>query len=93
MSKPLSLWMKWKLFRRYLKESKDGVIVNCAHCGSIDIAFDHQIEHRIADLRVYKSSYFCNNCGATCKNTQEWTENTSMRTNHTRINHTEEENK
>lgn len=77
MNKPLSLRMKWKLFRRYLKENKDGVVVSCAYCDSIDIAFDNQLEHLINDRRIYKSRYTCNNCGATCKNIQEWTKETS----------------
>ena len=72
MSKPLTLRLKWKLFRRYLKESKDGVIVDCPVCDSIDISFDNQLEHLIDDRRVYTSRYTCNDCGAICKNTQEW---------------------
>ncbi|WP_078598590.1 hypothetical protein [Evansella clarkii] len=77
MSKPLTLRLKWKIFRQYLKEIKDGVIVNCAYCSSLDIRFDKQLEHNINDRRVYTSSYTCNNCGAKCKNIQEWTKNAS----------------
>ncbi|MCR6108622.1 hypothetical protein HXA32_20335 [Salipaludibacillus agaradhaerens] len=77
MSKPLTLRLKWKLFRGYLKEVKDGVAINCAYCDSMHISFNNQLEHNVDDQRIYTSRYTCNNCGATCKNTQEWTEASS----------------
>jgi hypothetical protein len=72
LSKALTLIQKIKIFRRYLKEQKDGVIVDCAYCHSLDIKFNHQLEHEIDDRKVYTSKYTCNNCGATCSNKQEW---------------------
>lgn len=72
MSKPLTLIGKFKLFRSYLQTQKDGVIVDCAYCKSIDIKFESQLEHEIDDRKIYSSKYTCNNCGATCSNKQEW---------------------
>lgn len=73
MSEPLSLRMKWKLFKMYLKEVSAGTLVNCAYCNSPDVEFDNQKEHDVDGCRIYMSRYTCKRCGATCKNRQEWT--------------------
>lgn len=73
MSKPLTLIQKIRMFRKYLKEQKDGVVVDCAYCHSVDIKFNEQVEHKIdGNQTTYSSKYTCNNCGATCRNKQEW---------------------
>lgn len=74
--------MKLKLFRLYLKEQQNGVIIDCALCGSTNINFEKQtisglITPRISPKEIkhstlYHSKYTCNNCGAECINRQEW---------------------
>ena len=72
MSKSLTLFDKFKLFRQYLKAQKNGVIVDCPFCKSTDISFTNQNEGRKCNRTVYVSRYFCNNCHSACENRQEW---------------------
>lgn len=82
MSKPLTFLRKLKLFRLYLKEQQNGVIVDCAICGSTNINFEKQSASgvitpqlnpkRITHSTLYNSIYTCNECGAECLNRQEW---------------------
>jgi len=72
MSKPLTFFDKLKLFRRYLKTQKDGVIIDCPFCKSTDISFTNQNEGRKGNRNVYVSRYLCNNCHSACENQQDW---------------------
>lgn len=65
----------------YLKQQKDGVIIDCALCKSTNIHFESQKFHEVATPNigspmtfstVYRSEYTCNDCGAKCENKQEW---------------------
>lgn len=82
MSKPLTLFQKFKLFKAYLNMKEDGVIVDCACCGSVNIKFKNQFSETVYHsdnhtkkgkiLTIYYSEYICNDCGAKCVNRQEW---------------------
>jgi hypothetical protein len=75
MSRPLTFFMKIKLFRLYLKKQQNGVIIDCAYCGSTNLAFSNQKKNKVVNKTIYTSRYECNNCGAICKNHQDWIKN------------------
>lgn len=73
--------MKLKLFMLYLRHQRDGVIIDCALCGSTEIKFEQQHSAEVyhpdkkgggTTSTIYTSKYECGNCGATCNNRQEW---------------------
>lgn len=72
MSKPLTLWMKVKLFMMYLKEQKDGVIIDCPYCNGTNVFFCDQQTYTIGNTFIYKSRYLCNDCHSACENEQKW---------------------
>lgn len=86
MSKSLTFIQKVKLFRLYLKTQKNGVIIDCALCGSTNISFEKQTNNSVftpqlnsnglsgavKNSTLYHSIYTCNDCGAECRNRQEW---------------------
>ncbi|GAA0347914.1 hypothetical protein GCM10008931_44010 [Oceanobacillus oncorhynchi subsp. oncorhynchi] len=75
MSKPLTLWMKIKIFRLWLKQQEEGVLVNCSYCDSTNVKFEDQFENNFSDVKIYNSLYTCVDCGAICRNRQEWQKN------------------
>lgn len=86
MSKPLTFIKKVKLFHLYLKAQQNGVIIDCALCGSTNISFEKQTADGMLTPQIndkglcegvkhstlYYSIYTCNDCGAECSNRQEW---------------------
>lgn len=84
MSKPLTFFMKIKLFILYLRQQQDGVIVDCGVCGSTNINFKsqsgthahnpciHKNNGKRESIITYESKYTCNKCGAICENKQKW---------------------
>lgn len=72
MSKPMTIIRKIKLFRRYLKTQKGGVIVTCGFCDSTNISFKVQDGGKVDERVVYESKYKCNDCEAICDNVQSW---------------------
>lgn len=80
MSKPLTIWMKIKIFLLWLNQHESGTLVSCAYCDSTNVRFTNQSERDISNnspmslfaTKIYNSRYTCLNCGATCINRQEW---------------------
>jgi len=72
LSKPLTFFKKLKLFKMYLNQQQNGVIVDCAFCKSTNIHFCNQLEIQEGDKATYTSTYLCNDCHSACENKQEW---------------------
>jgi transposase-like protein len=72
LSKPLTLGRKIKLFRMYLKQRQDAVVVDCPFCKSINIHFCEQEEVKENNKVIYVSRYLCNDCYSACENRQDW---------------------